>query len=62
MLAVAGKIMALLILNRMRDTIAETVLPESLCGFRRNRGTTDMIFAVRWNLWKRLENNALPCT
>ena len=46
LLAVVGKIMALMMLNRMRDPIAETVLPESQCGFRRNRGTTDMIFAV----------------
>ena len=47
LLAVAGKILALLMLNRMRDPIAETVLPESQCGFRRNRGTTDMIVGWR---------------
>ena len=47
LLAVVGKIMALVMLNRMRDPIAETVLPESQCGFRRNRGTTAMISAVR---------------
>ena len=33
-LAVAGKILALVMLNRMRDPIAETVLPESQNGFR----------------------------
>ena len=49
--------MALVMLNRMRDPIAETVLPESQCGFRRNRGTTDMIFAVRQLMEKAREQH-----
>ena len=57
LLAVVGKIMALVMLNRMRDPIAETVLPESQCGFRRNRGTTDMIFAVRQLMEKAREQH-----
>ena len=57
LLAVVGKIMALMMLNRMRDPIAETVLPESQCGFRRNRGTTDMIFAVRQLMEKAREQH-----
>ena len=61
LLAVVGKILALVMLNRMRDPIAETVLPESQCGFRRNRGTTDMIFAVR-QLRRRPENNTVIST
>ena len=52
-----GKILALVMLNRMRDPIAETVLPESQCGFRRNRGTTDMIFAVRQLMEKAREQH-----
>ena len=47
--------MTLVMLNRMRDPIAEVVLPESQCGFRRNRGTTDMIFAVRQLMEKARE-------
>ena len=57
LLAVVGKIMALVMLNRMRDPIAETVLPESQCGFRRNRDTTDMIFAVRQLMEKAREQH-----
>ena len=47
LLAVPGNSLALVMLSRMRDPIAETVLPESQCGFRRNHVTTDMIVAVR---------------
>ena len=57
LLAVVGKIMTLVMLNRMRDPIAEAVLPESQCGFRRNRGTTDMIVAVRQLMEKAREQH-----
>ena len=43
LLAVARKIIALMPLNRVHDPITETVLPDTQCGFRRNRGMTDMI-------------------
>lgn len=57
LLAVAGKVIALIMLNRMREPIAESVLPESQCGFRRGRGTTDMIFALRQLMEKSREQN-----
>ena len=60
--AVVGKIMALVMLNRMRDPITETVLPESQCGFRRNRGTTDIWSSLSDNLWRRPENNTVSST
>ena len=46
LLSVAGKILAR-ILNKRLTPIAEHILPESQCGFRPARGTTDMIFTVR---------------
>ena len=49
--------MALVMLNRMRAPNAETVPPESQCGFRRNRGTTDMIFVVRQLMEKAREQH-----
>ena len=50
-------ILALVTLNRMRDPIAATMLPESQCGFRRNRITMDMIFAVRQLMLKVREQH-----
>ena len=47
LLNVAGKIMAPVILNRITQYLLDDVVSESQCGFRRNRGTIDMIFAVR---------------
>ena len=46
LLVIAGKILAKIILSRIRD-LSETVLPESQCGFRTNRSTIDMIFTLR---------------
>lgn len=57
LLAVAGKILARIMLNRMRDPISECVLPESQCGFRGNRGTADMVFALRQIMEKSREQN-----
>ena len=38
-LRIAGKIIARIILNRVTQHPLDDVLSESLCGFRRNRGT-----------------------
>ena len=46
LLSVTGKLLARILLRRLQK-IAEEVYPESQCGFRSNRSTTDMIFAVR---------------
>ena len=46
LLSIAGKIFARILLNRLQ-VVAEEILPESQCGFRQARGTTDMIFCAR---------------
>ena len=45
LLSVAGKLLSLIALNRIRKIIKEVLL-ESEYGFRPNRGTADMIFAL----------------
>ncbi|BHF80036.1 hypothetical protein SprV_0702316500 [Sparganum proliferum] len=47
LLNIAEKIFARILLNRLNHHLEQGLLPESQCGFRRHRGTTDMIFAVR---------------
>nr|VZH99525.1 unnamed protein product [Spirometra erinaceieuropaei] len=47
LLSIAGKIFARILLNRLNNHLEQGLLPESQCGFRRHRGTTDMIFAAR---------------
>ena len=47
LLSIAGKILARVLLNRLLDHLEQGHLPESQCGFRSGRGTTDMIFAAR---------------
>nr|VZI35549.1 unnamed protein product [Spirometra erinaceieuropaei] len=47
LLNIAGKIFARILLNRLNNHLKQGLLPESQCGFRRHRGTTDMIFAAR---------------
>lgn len=46
LLSIAGKIMARILLHRLQQ-VTDSVLPESQCGFRANRSTTDMIFTLR---------------
>ena len=47
LLAAAGKILSKVLLNRLSTCIAESVLPETQCGFRAGRSTQDMIFTAR---------------
>lgn len=47
LLSIAGKILARILLNRLLGHIVDRVQTESQCGFRANRGTTDMIFVGR---------------
>nr|VZI48828.1 unnamed protein product [Spirometra erinaceieuropaei] len=47
LLNIAGKIFARILLNRLNNHLEQVLLPESQCGFRRHRGTMDMIFAAR---------------
>jgi hypothetical protein len=47
LLATAGKVLARCMLSRLLALIVDDVIPESQCGFRRERGTTDMIFVMR---------------
>ena len=47
LLSHGGKALARVMLSRLINNIAERVLPESQCGFRRERSTVDMIFVAR---------------
>ncbi|BHF76337.1 hypothetical protein SprV_0501943500 [Sparganum proliferum] len=47
LLNIAGKIFARILLNRLNKHLEQGLFLESQCGFRRHRGTTDMIFAAR---------------
>ena len=47
LLSVAGKILARVMLQRLLTHVVDMVMPESQCGFRRNRSTIDMVFVAR---------------
>ncbi|XP_071509496.1 uncharacterized protein [Diadema antillarum] len=57
LLSIAGKIMARVVLNRITHHLLDDVVSESQCGFRSNRGTKDMIFALRQLQEKCREQN-----
>ncbi|XP_051634185.1 uncharacterized protein LOC127466875 [Manacus candei] len=57
LLSIAGKILARILLNRLIPAITEGILPESQCGFRANRSTTDMVFVLRRLQEKSREQN-----
>nr|VZI32262.1 unnamed protein product [Spirometra erinaceieuropaei] len=42
-----GEIFACILLSRLNNHLEQGLLPESQCGFRRHRGTTNMIFVDR---------------
>ncbi|BHF65478.1 hypothetical protein SprV_0200848900 [Sparganum proliferum] len=46
LLNIAGKLFARILLNRMNNHLEQGLLPESLCGFRRHRNTTNTNFAA----------------
>ena len=46
LLDVVGKIFAKVIQNRLQEVVEE-VVPDSQCGFRKERGCIDMIFCAR---------------
>lgn len=56
-LSVAGKILARILLNRLIVHLDQGLLPESQCGFRKDRGTTDMVFTARQLQEKCQEQN-----
>ena len=57
LLSIAGKILARVLLNRLISHLDAGLLPESQCGFRKSRGTIDMIFAARQLQEKCQEQN-----
>ena len=52
LLSIAGKVLSKIMLNRLVEHISEAVLPETQCGFRKSRSTTDMVFVLRQLLEK----------
>ena len=58
LLSIAGKILAKILLNRLNVHLDQTgLIPESQCGFRKARGTIDMIFTARQLQEKCQEQN-----
>ena len=45
--SVVGKVLSRVCLNRLTQHIAPIAISESQCGFRPNRGTSDMVFTAR---------------
>ena len=58
LLAVAGKILTRIMLESIIDHLSESTLPETKCGFRKERSTTDMIFVARQLQEKSREQNS----
>ena len=58
LLSIAGKILAKILLNRLNAHLDKAeLIPESQCGFRKDRGTMDMIFTARQLQEKCQEQN-----
>ena len=60
LLDVVEKIFARIIQERLQ-IIAETILPQSQCGFRKVRGCVDMIFVARQLVEKTYELILISC-
>ncbi|KAL2088694.1 hypothetical protein ACEWY4_015593 [Coilia grayii] len=58
LLSSTGKILARILSNRLLP-LSEEILPESQCGFRPTRGTSDMIFTAR-QLQEKCREQHLP--
>ena len=56
LLCIAGKVFACLLLPRLRQ-ISDIILPESQCGFRPFRSTSDMVFSPRQLQEKSVEQS-----
>ena len=57
LLSIIGKVLARIQLDRLNTHITPNVVSESQCGFRPNRGTTDMVFSLRQLQEKCIEQN-----
>ena len=58
LLSIAEKILANILLNRLNKHLDQAgLLPESQCGFRKDRGTIDMIFSAKQLQEKCQEQN-----
>ena len=56
LLDVVGKVMARILKERL-EVVADRILPESQCGFRKGRGCIDMIFVARQLIEKVREHS-----
>eukprot|EP00117_Sycon_ciliatum_P039014 scpid35652/ scgid3339/ Craniofacial development protein 2; p97 bucentaur protein len=57
LLDVVGKLLARILQDRLK-AIAENVLPDSQCGFRKGRGCVDMVYVARQLMEKTLEHDS----
>ena len=58
LLSIAGKVLARVLLNRLNEPLEQSgLLPERQCGFRKDRGTINMIFTARQLQEKCQEQN-----
>ena len=57
LLCIAGKVLARILLNRLIKHLENGLLPESQCGFRKERETIDIVFAARQLQEKCQEQN-----
>ena len=57
LLSISGKILARILLNRLNNHLKHGLLPESQCGFHKERGTVDRVFAARQLQKKHQELN-----